>query len=62
MLIKQFLPGSNPGFGVHIKAASPTTVFVRSWGQKAPFGGQLLCDCPDVVGLKSTAPANVPDP
>lgn len=62
MLIRKFLPGSNPGLGVHIETASPTPMFVRSRRPKAPFWGQLLCNRPDVVGFKSTAPANVPDP
>ena len=36
--------------------------FSEAGGKKPLSWGQLLCNCPDVVGLKSTAPANVPDP
>ena len=61
-LIKKFLPGSNPRFGVRVETTSPAAMFVRRWRQKSPFRGQLLCNCPDVVGLKSTAPTYVPDP
>lgn len=37
-------------------------MFFWSQWQKSPLRSQLLCNCPDVVGFKSTAPTYVPDP
>ena len=37
-------------------------MFFWSWWQKSPLWGQLLCNRSDVIGLKATAPAYVPDP
>ena len=58
----QVLPGPDPGFGVHFQAFAPQDVLLGRWGQETSLWGQLLCNSPDVVGLKPAAAADETNP
>uniref|UniRef100_A0A1I8IES6 Dimethylglycine dehydrogenase n=1 Tax=Macrostomum lignano TaxID=282301 RepID=A0A1I8IES6_9PLAT len=54
-------PGSNPRFSAHFHSAAPGDVLLGAGWESASFGGELLGDGADVIGLEAAAAANVAD-
>ncbi len=53
------LPGSDPGFSVHLQSSTPEAMLLWSWWEESSLCSQLLCYSSDMVGFKSTAATNV---
>ena len=60
-LMRDGVPGPDPGFGVHPKSHPPGVVFLRALGEPAALLRELLGHGADVVRLEPAAPADVPD-